>query len=94
MIETYSAVALSTAHLRPEDDLALRAASKAQSSMVLARSEGYFIKLHAGGEGTNTHPNYSDELNAVLQWATESGHQLVEFDCDAAVTDRFPSFVW
>lgn len=92
-IETYRAVALSTAHLTAQDLVALQGKSGA-NTMVMERDTGFFVKLYCCEEAdiTNTDEHYSEHLNAILVWAVEQGYQLVEFDCDAPATDLFPCF--
>lgn len=92
-VETYTAVALSTAHLTAQDLIALQSKSGG-STMVMERDTGFFIKLYCCevASVSNTDEHYSEHLNAIVTWAADQGFQLVEFDCDAPAVNLFPCF--
>jgi hypothetical protein len=94
-IETYSAVAMSTGHLAPADFKLLdRMVDTRESTRILKRPYGYFIKL-AGDAHKVEHdliPEASDELNRIIVWAKASGFSLIEFDSDAPRIDGFQFF--
>jgi len=91
-LETYRAMALSTAHLTEKcrDVLELQADSNPQ---VMSREYGFFIKL------TNSHSDFSIgdgdiEIRNIIQFANKNNFQLIEFDRDADPVDLFPVFEW
>tara|TARA_R110002167_G_scaffold204404_1_gene408434 strand:+ start:3741 stop:4055 length:315 start_codon:yes stop_codon:yes gene_type:complete len=91
-IETYKAVALSTGHLT-EADRDYLAVLSTQSSMVMSRDEGFFVKLYEEME-PSTIAHFGETLGAVIEWAYSLGVRLVEFDRDANTSDLFPTFEW
>ncbi|GBO89163.1 DUF5983 family protein [Marinobacter salsuginis] len=94
-IETYSAVAMSTGHLAPADFKLLdRMVDTQESTRILKRPYGYFIKL-AGDAHRVEHDlihQASDALNRIIVWAKAAGFSLIEFDSDAGYIDGFTVF--
>lgn len=97
IIEKYSVVAMSTAHLTEMDSKALSIAAKdSEENMVMERSTGYFIKLYQGDDSkcSNFRHGHSDAIQDIIQWAINSGYGMIEFDCDAPTLSLFPVFDW
>jgi len=91
-LETYKAMALSTAHLTEKCRNALELQSGG-SSQVMSREYGFFIKL------TESHLDLDigdggTEIRNIIQFANNNDFQLIEFDRDAEVLDLFPAFEW
>lgn len=86
--ESYRCVALSTAHLTP-NDVAELSALCGSNPMIMARDTGWFVKLYEEVE-SNVRPELSDTYNAIISAAVAAGFRLVEFDADATVIDGLP----
>lgn len=91
-VDTYTAVAMSTAHLSEEDKALLSEKAKdPECSRILEREYGFFIKLP--GEPTDVGYNLiegaSHELNRIILWAMGCGFQMIEFDVDASLIEGF-----
>lgn len=94
-METYKAVALSTGHLRESDAKAL-SFLVGTDQLIMERDTGFFVKLMVDTEnkGINARPELSPEFNRIIQWASEKGFALIEFDGAAETVDIFPTFDW
>jgi len=93
MVETYMAVAISTAHLTQKDIDALgEAAADDGENMVMARKTGFFVKLYGHDQTSNLRHGHSQTIKDILRWAFGAGWNLVEFDRDADTVDIFPVF--
>ena len=90
--EQYRCVALSTAHIKKVDLMALDRQSE-DEQMVLVRDTGYFIKLYEE-EDYNCHSSYSLRLNVLIRKAHMAGFRMIELDRDAPILDNFPSSEW
>lgn len=94
-IETYAVVALSTGHLTLEDrDALTEAATCADENMVMARTTGFFIKLHDLADSDDLRHGHSESIKRIIQWAKGLGFQGIEFDMDAGQISCFPTYDW
>ena len=93
MCETYNVLALSTAHLSPEDlDILQKEAEDPDEWMVMSREPGFFIKLYCDDTEKNLRDGYSDTIIEIIKYACTKGFQMIEFDRDAAVCGKFPTY--
>lgn len=91
--ETYSTAAVSTGNITRQDALELDELSLDDDSMVMKRTEGYFIKLF-DETNLNQYPQFSAELNAMLVEATKQGFRMIEIDRDALQVDGMTEHEW
>ena len=96
-MEFYLTLALSTAHLTPEDCKVLDYKA-GRGEMVTKRQYGYFVKLYekpgAKEACLNDDPDYSDDLSEILAWAAAHDFRMIEFDRDVEVAPMFKTHNW
>lgn len=102
LLETYKAIALSTSHLK-ETDVALleRLANSENENHVASRNTGFFVKLcpfDKDEDDESIKYNYisgaSDNLNAIMKFATLSLVEMIEFDSAANECKIFKTYEW
>lgn len=92
MCETYKALAVSTAHLTPEDIIILQQeAADSEEWMVMAREPGFFIKLYDEVDA-NLHHGHSESIKKIIEYAVNQGFRMIEFDRDASELELFPVY--
>lgn len=103
LMETYTALAMSTGHLTRDDNSLLHAITHRHPhalkhhfhGMIMNRDEGYFIKLYDERYLNEDIPEISPALQKIILYAHDQGHRLLEFDCDAPeYPELFDIFNW
>ena len=90
--ETYTVFCASTAHLEEEDTDKL-----VNSHLTHVRPTGIIIKMFNDTQeilDLCSRTQVSEACKNVLLLAFSTGHEVVEFDCDATVYDFLPTFDW
>jgi len=63
--------------------------------MIMARDEGYFIKLYSERYLNENITEFSPALQKIILYAHDEGHRMIEFDRDAEeYPDLFKTFDW
>lgn len=98
-METYTCIALSTAHIK-ETDRDLLHKLEASTCRVMSREYGYFIKLTGELDidlmiGDSEGVPLSDSLKEVILFAYQVKNCLmIELDCDADTVSVLPTYDW
>lgn len=82
---TMSVPVLSTAHIRPTTGEFLTNEGNGNLGVVATYDDGWFIFV-GDLEGLNTFDVLSEDLQKVLQWAFDNGHEWVRIDAHVGDT--------
>ena len=104
-METYTVLAISTAHILKDDADHLHSISHSHphalshplANMVMARDTGYIVKLYEERhiidemmeQEKDLDVEFSPQFHNILQKAHAEGHRMIEFDSDGPIYTEY-----
>lgn len=91
----YITLSLSAEHLSTDDKDAILREIDEGSPMVAQNETGFSIRLYSAKSASKDHNlnhGNSDSIKDIIQWASDQGYQLLDFDSNAPALPRFPIY--